>query len=96
VIANTNTQFAEREGRLYLLRSVDVLVLVAVLDELLRLRFILASVVSDGFNPSTLANKFKISVNEITPDNLPIIKLGGVLPKGGVAGTLTCNPDVPA
>jgi len=58
-------------------------VLVAVDDELLLLRFILASVGSAGFNPSTLANKFKISVNDTTPCNLPINNPGPVTPTGG-------------
>lgn len=67
--------------------------LVAVLDELLRRRFILASPGSAAFNPSTLAYKFKISVNETTPDNLPIIKFGGIDPRGGAVGCTTCDVE---
>ena len=83
------------EGITYLLLSaVLVLVLVAVLDELLLLRFILASLGLAAFNPSTLANKFRISVNETTPCNLPIIRLGEVCPKGGVGETCGCGGGV--
>ena len=74
----------------YLLRSLVALILVAVLDELLRRRFVRACVVAAAFNPSSLANKFKISVKDTTPCNLPSIKLGGVAPKGGVAGGCVC------
>ena len=74
-----------------------VLVLVAVLEELLLRRFSLASFGLEAFKPSTLANKFKISVKETTPCNLPSMRLGGVVPRdevgetwgggGGVCGT---------
>jgi len=74
-----------------------VLVLVAVDDELLLLRFIRASVGSAGLNPSTLANKFKISVNDTTPCNLPINNPGAVTPTGGaVTDTPTMCGAVPA
>lgn len=63
---------------------MEVLVLVAVLEEELRRRFVLANVVAEVFNPSTLANKLRISVNETTPCNFPNIKLGGIALIGGV------------
>jgi hypothetical protein len=68
----------------HLFRSEVALTLVAVLDEERRLRLALASVVLAGFNPSTLANKFKTSVKLTTPCNLPIINPGVVAPSGGV------------
>jgi hypothetical protein len=65
-------------------------VLVAVDEELLLLRFILASVGCAGFNPSTLANKCKISVRDTTPCNLPVNPPGAMTPRGDAV-----NPTTP-
>ena len=75
--------FASRSD--YLLRSVVlVLVEVAIEEVLLRRRFNLAWVGADALSPSTLANKFKISVKDTTPSSRPISATGEVVPRGGV------------
>ena len=75
---------SNREKETHLLRSLVVLTLVAVLDDELRRRFVLADVGAAAVNPSTLANRFKISVKDTTPCNFPNNKLDGVALSGGV------------